>query len=182
MVDPNRVTLVLASIDHLEALQESREAFAEILGSPVPDGWPAFPEAVEFTLSRLRRPGGDDGWSMHFFVDAETGVLIGSGGYVSAPDENGVEIGYEIAPIFRSRGLGTAAAAALVANAEARGVAVVTAHTLPEDGGSTRILTSPGIPTHGRCVRPRAGCRVELGPTYAAFSDGDICPVVTAPG
>ena len=145
MVDPNRVTLVLASIDHLEALQESREAFAEILGSPVPDGWPAFPEAVEFTLSRLRRPGGDDGWSMHFFVDAETGVLIGSGGYVSAPDENGVEIGYEIAPIFRSRGLGTAAAAALVANAEARGVAVVTAHTLPEDGGSTRILTSLGF-------------------------------------
>jgi RimJ/RimL family protein N-acetyltransferase len=128
----------------LEALNQDRARFCELIGSPVPNGWPEFPEAIRFTLEHLRNaPETDHPWSMQFFVDAASGRLLGSGGFAARPVDRAVEIGYEVAPEFRGRGFGTAAARALLERAVASGeIDHVVAHTLPGPNASTGVLVS----------------------------------------
>jgi [ribosomal protein S5]-alanine N-acetyltransferase len=142
-----RIRLVPATVPLLTALQEDPARFAELIGSPVPAGWPEFPEAVPFTLEHLRTtPEPDRAWSMQFFLDAGTGRLVGSGGFAAPPADRTVEIGYEIAPAFRGQRLGAAAARALVERAVASGeVDRVVAHTLPGPNPSTGVLVSLGF-------------------------------------
>ena len=112
-------------------------AFGRLIGSTVPEGWPEFPESIVFTLDRLRDHPNDADWWMHFFVSGD--ALVGSGGFVGPPQDGVVEIGYELAPAFRGKGLGTAAARALVEKARATGtVTKVIANTLARRG-------SPGL-------------------------------------
>ena len=144
--DP-RVRLVPATVRLLAALTDDRRLFSELIGSPVPDGWPEFPEAIGFTLEHLRNaPEADRSWSMQFFVDHATGKLVGSGGYATPPVDRTVEIGYEVVPAFRGQRFGIAAARALVERAVASGeVDHVTAHTLPGPNPSTGVLLSLGF-------------------------------------
>lgn len=142
-----QVRLVSATVLLLNALNKDRTLFCELIGSPVPDGWPEFPEAIGFTLEHLQTaPEPDREWSMQFFIDHSTGHLLGSGGFAAPPVERTVEIGYEVAPEFRSHGFGTAAARALVERAVASGeVDHVIAHTLPGPNPSTGVLVSLGF-------------------------------------
>jgi len=142
-----QVRLVPATVTLLKAVDEDRTLFSELIGSPVPEGWPEFPEAIGFTLEHLRKaPEADRAWSMQFFVDGATGRLVGSGGFATQPVERTVEIGYEVAPAFRGQGFGTAAARALVEHAVASGeVDHVLAHTLPGPNASTGVLVSLGF-------------------------------------
>jgi ribosomal-protein-alanine N-acetyltransferase len=142
-----QVRLVPATEPLLHALDEDRTLFGELIGSPVPDGWPEFPEAIGFALEYLRSaPEAGRAWSMQFFVDPMTGRLLGSGGFAAPPVDRAVEIGYEVAPEFRGRGLGTAAARALVERAVDSGeVDHVTAHTLPGPNASTGVLVALGF-------------------------------------
>ena len=39
----------------VERANEDRTAFGQLMGSPVPDGWPVFPEAISFTLEHLQK-------------------------------------------------------------------------------------------------------------------------------
>ena len=83
---------------------------------------------------------------MQLFLDGATGRLLGSGGFAAPPADRTVEIGYEIAPEFRGRGFGTAAARALVDRAVDSGeVDHVLAHTLPGPNPSTGVLESLGF-------------------------------------
>ena len=139
-----RIRLVPATVPLLIALNEDRATFGELIGSPAPDGWPEFPEAIGSTLEQLRNaPEADHAWSMQFFLDPATGRLVGSGGFAARPVDRTVEIGYEVAPEFRGHGFGTAAARALVERAVASGeVDHVIAHTLPGPNASTGVLAS----------------------------------------
>ena len=141
------VRLVPATVVLLDALSEDRDLFGELIGSPVPDGWPEFPEAIVFTLEHLQNtPEADRSWSMQFFIDRATGRLLGSGGFAAPPVDRAVEIGYEVAPEFRGRGFGAAGARALVERAVASGeVDHVVAHTLPGPNASTGVLMSLGF-------------------------------------
>src|SRR6476659_8792996 len=115
--DP-QVRLVAATVPLLNALNDDPAQFEELMGSPVPDGWPEFPEAIGFTLAHLKDARkAERSWSMQFFVDLASGRLIGSGGFAAPPVERTVEIGYEVAPEFRGTGVRTAAARALVQRA-----------------------------------------------------------------
>ena len=138
------VRLVPATVPLLSAFNENRSLFCELIGSPVPDGWPEFPEAIGFTLEHLQTaPEPDREWSMQFFIDSATGRLLGSGGFAAPPVEGTVEIGYEVAPEFRGQGWGTASARAPVDRAVAGGeVDHVIAHTLPDPNPSTGVLVS----------------------------------------
>ncbi len=142
-----QVRLVPATVALLTALDEDRAVFSELIGSPVPDGWPEFPEAIGFTLEHLQdAPKADHPWTMQFFVDSVTGHLVGSGGFAAPPIDRAVEIGYEVAPEFRGQGFGSAAARALVERAVASGeVDRVLAHTLPGPNPSTGVLVSMGF-------------------------------------
>ena len=154
-----QVRLVPATVPLLTALDGDRALFSEMIASPVPDGWPEFPEAIGFTLEHLRTaPEADRSWSMQFFVDDATGRLLGSGGFAAPPVERTVEIGYEVAPEFRGRGFGAAAARALVERAVASGeVDHVIAHTLPGPNPSTGVLVSLGFGHVADQQDPEAG-------------------------
>src|SRR5689334_1650767 len=96
-----QVRLVPATLPLLNALNEDRALFGELIGSPVPDGWPEFPEAIGFTLAHLQNTeAAHQAWSMQFFVDTATDRLVGSGGFAAPPIDRAVEIGYEVAPDF----------------------------------------------------------------------------------
>jgi ribosomal-protein-alanine N-acetyltransferase len=142
-----QVRLVPATVPLLQALDQDRARFGELIGSPVPDGWPEFPEAITFTLEHLRSASeADRTWSLHFFLEDATGRLLGSGGFAAPPVGRTVEIGYEVAPAFRGRGLGAVAARALVRLAVATGeVDQVVAHTLPGPNPSTGVLVALGF-------------------------------------
>lgn len=142
-----QVRLLAATEPLLSALNDNRALFSELVGAAVPDGWPEFPEAVDHTVEHLRTASdADRSWSMQFFIDHATGRLLGSGGFAGPPADRAVEIGYEIAPEFRGRGFGAAAARALVEKAVASGeVDHVLAHTLPGPNPSTGVLVSLGF-------------------------------------
>ncbi|MCP9272388.1 GNAT family N-acetyltransferase [Mycolicibacterium arenosum] len=144
-----------ATADDLEAFQRDPAEFAARIDSPVPVGWPEFPEAFEFTVDKLRESPAEADWWMHLFFD--DGLLVGSGGFVGPPDDGVVEIGYEIAPELRGRGYATAAARAMVAKAVAAGVHTVIAHTMPEENPSTGVLRKLGFRHTGEATDPDEG-------------------------
>ena len=156
--DP-QVRLVPATVTLLNALRDDLTKFGELIGSAVPDGWPEFPESIGFTLEHLKTASeADRSWSMQFVVDPATGQLLGSGGFAAPPSGRTVEIGYEIAPEFRGRGFGVAAARALVERAVASGqVDHVLAHTLPGPNPSTGVLVSLGFEHVDTHEDPEAG-------------------------
>jgi [ribosomal protein S5]-alanine N-acetyltransferase len=159
MADHHDVRLVAATVPLLESLTTDPAAFSELIGSPVPDGWPEFPEAIPATLDFLRQASESERpWSMQFFVEGSTGTLVGSGGFATPPRDRSVEIGYEIAPAFRGRGLGVAAARALVDRAVQSGqVDQVVAHTLGGPNPSTGVLQSIGFEHVGEQEDPEVG-------------------------
>jgi [ribosomal protein S5]-alanine N-acetyltransferase len=150
------VVLLPATAEHLVALQTDRAALAAMIGSPAPDGWPEFNEAIGFTLDRLREHPHEAQWWMHFFL-ADT-TLVGSGGFVGPPRDGVVEIGYEIAPEFRGNGLGTAAVRAMVTKARVSGSAsMVIANTLAHENPSTGVLRRLGFRHAGARDDPEDG-------------------------
>ncbi|USI88393.1 alpha/beta fold hydrolase [Rhodococcus pyridinivorans] len=141
-----RVRLINATAELLNAALDSPETLGAELQTAVPEGWPEFPEALPHTLGVIEEDPASSAWWMYFFLDAETGVLVGSGGFAGAPVNGVVEIGYEIAPVFRRRGYATAAVRELVALAQATGeVRRVVGRTLARDERSAGVLRAIGF-------------------------------------
>lgn len=81
-----------------------------------------------------------------------------SGGYKGVPVDGTVEIGYEIAPGFRRRGLAGAAAIALVDRVLGHGeVTRVTAHTPAGDAACGGVLRNAGFSVEARIEDPEHG-------------------------
>lgn len=177
------VTVRPATVEQLTALRDDRRAFGELLGCPAPDGWPQFPESIGFTIDRLTENPHQAEWWMHFFFAEGGAQLIGSGGFVGPPDDGVVEFGYEIAPEFRHRGLGTAAARAMIdkavdtAMATGSGLSTVIAHTLAEENPSTGLLRRIGFQRTAEFTDPDDGpvWRWEL--PVPAGSHADVAEV-----
>lgn len=104
--------------------------------------------------------------------------LVGNGGFVARPDTNGeVEIGYEIAPAFRCRGLATAAARALLAHAFADGeVTAVVAHTLAEPGPSDAVLRKIGMSKVGESIDTEVGVIWRWAIPRLAWTEREVHP------
>ena len=152
------VRIFPATVEHLAAYSRDPSELSLMLGSPLPVGWPEFPEAIPHTIEVLEEGPGEEGWWMYFFVDESTGVLVGSGGFAGAPRDGVVEIGYEIAPAFRRRGYATAAATALVQVAVASGqVRRIVAQTLAGDPRSAGVLRATGFDESGRTADAEHG-------------------------
>lgn len=144
MADAKQVTTRVASVAELRAAFVGEgHRFTEVSGLEKPDGWPEKLDMFEYAIARLESDPDEADWRVHLFLDG-SGRLVGSGGYHGPPDENGVvEIGYEIAPEFRGKGLGAQAVAELVKRAFADNrVQVVKASTEPVLNASVRILKS----------------------------------------
>jgi RimJ/RimL family protein N-acetyltransferase len=138
------VNVVPARVEWLEALVEGDDVFTDRFGTAVVEGWVGFPEALPVTLEAMRREP-DNEWGTHLFFDELDGALVGIGGWKGRPQEGEVELGYAVAPARQGRGIATAVVQELVGRAQRAGVAVVTAHTLPEPNASNAVLRKCGF-------------------------------------
>lgn len=133
------VTLAVA-----DALLLGDDAFTDRYGMQVAPGYLDEPDILP-TVRAALAAGTPPEWYSHLIGHRETLTVVGFGGYKGPPVDGEVEIGYSIAPAHRRLGHATAAVEQLVDRARARGAVLVSAHTLSEEGESTRILTRAGF-------------------------------------
>jgi [ribosomal protein S5]-alanine N-acetyltransferase len=140
------IRLVPAEVNHLEAALAGDDALAAILGHRVVPGWVTFSEALEPARDAVASAGSDARWGTRLFITDHPQELVGWGGFKGPPNDGVVEIGYEIAQARQGRGLATAAARSMVAEAFADdSVTAVIAHTLAERNASNRVLDKAGF-------------------------------------
>jgi [ribosomal protein S5]-alanine N-acetyltransferase len=144
------VSLVRAELHLMDAALAGDEALAEALGHDVVPGWVTFTQALGPTRDAIAADPGRSAWGTRFFVASDPPELVGWGGFKGPPRHGVVELGYEIAESRRGRGLATAAARAMLAEAFAdEQVTLVIAHTLPERNASNRVLEKAGFAYDG---------------------------------
>jgi ribosomal-protein-alanine N-acetyltransferase len=144
------IRLVPVTMDLIDAAITGDDALALALGHGVTRGWLTFREALPVTRNALAASPAGSPWGARLFVSGEPPELIGWGGFKGGPEGGAVEIGYEIAESRRGRGLATAAARAMVAEAFADPqVMRVIAHTLLERNASNRVLEKVGFSYDG---------------------------------
>jgi RimJ/RimL family protein N-acetyltransferase len=135
------------SVEEAVTLACEPEAYPARFGLHLVPGW-AVPGALEPTVDALEG-GVDPAWLTHLLV--EGGAVVGMGGFTGPPRDGEVEIGYQVAPACRGRGLATAAVGAWVARARAAGLDRVVARTEPGPCASTTVLGRCGfVRDHGR--------------------------------
>ena len=129
---------------HKMAIQQGNTQLQSLLNVSIPNGWPQFPEAFQYSGDE---PPSIGPWSPYFFLSLAENSLVGNGGFFGPPDADGeVEIGYEIAPHFQNRGFATAAVNTLLKLAFSQEeVQAVVAHTLTEDNASNAVLRKVGM-------------------------------------
>lgn len=133
------VTLAVA-----DALLAGEDVFTARYGMPIAPGYLDAPEVLP-TVRAALAGGTPPEWYSHLIVHRETITVVGFGGYKGPPVDGEVEIGYSVAPEHRRLGHATSAVAQLLDRAAARGVGLVSAHTMPEESASTHILTRAGF-------------------------------------
>lgn len=111
-------------------------------------------------LALFEQASEGDPWILGFrLVRQSDGAEVGQCGFKGPPDVAGtVEISYYVASEFEGNGYGSETAEALTrfALADSR-VQTVSAHTLPEQNASTRILKKCGFKQVGEVVDPDDG-------------------------
>jgi RimJ/RimL family protein N-acetyltransferase len=134
-----------------------------------PDDWhPEFPRdgtlaAAHMLLGTYEALGLDPGQSpWWFFAVVVDGVVVGDAGYHGPPAAEGpaeVEIGYQVVPSARGRGVATRACALLLEHAWANGAEVVRAEVEPDnpDGPASRAV----LRANGFRPTPRGDFAVE---------------------
>jgi len=159
MIRTVNLQLIPCELMHLEAILRNKKELEPLLHVTVPERWPEFPEAFPYAYELLKTDPSLLHWWTYLFVHTQDRMLVGSGGFKGKPDDSGmVEIGYEIVPEYRNRGLATEAAQGLVDYAFSHPqVNTVQAHTLPERNPSTRVLEKVGMKYVGTVHDPHDG-------------------------
>ena len=150
MIETARLQLIPCDVIHFEAILHDEQKLAELLQVKLADEWLGFPaarEAMQPSLEHLQKHPEILGWWTYLFVYKPDRTLIGLGGFKGLVTEDGaVELGYEIAPAYRRRGLAAEAARGMINYAFAnKQVSRVQAHTLPEKNASTGVLEKVGM-------------------------------------
>lgn len=162
-IETERLVLISATAEQIEAELESREKFAAVINAEVPEGWPPGEydkNAQEFFLKLLSEKDQDSGgwYNWYALLKQEAPgkpIAIGAGGCTGQPDETGnVEIGYSVIPSYRGKGYATEFMNALIMRAfsDLR-VKRIIAHTTPENKASCRVLEKLGFTNTGPGVQ-----------------------------
>ena len=135
-------------------LMTEPEAFAERFGLTLVEGYLAFPDALEPTVTALEG-GVDPRWFAHLIVEGTE--VVGLGGFTGPPTDGEVEIGYSVAPSRQGRGVATTAVGLWLDRATRGGVRRVRAHTLPQETASGSVLRRHGFVRDGEVTDPDEG-------------------------
>lgn len=147
MIETKSLQLIPCELTYFEALLSNKHELEQLLKISIPDRWTDFPEAIPYAYASLKADPASRDWATYLFIHTHDKVLIGWGGFKGQADASGtVELGYEIIPEYRNRGLATEAAKGLLEYAFSHShVRQVDAHTLPEQNISTKILEKLGM-------------------------------------
>jgi ribosomal-protein-alanine N-acetyltransferase len=148
VIETTHLKLIRCDTDILKSAIAGNDMLSKKLNVTVPDDWTEFGvRALKYSLDKLTEGGEESNWWTYFPVYRQDNKLIGSGGYKGKPAADGtVEIGYEIAPAYRNRGLATEMAKGLIENAfRDERVKTVIAHTLARENPSTKVLQKCGF-------------------------------------
>ena len=147
MIETERLQLIACNKMHLNALIQSEQALADLLGVELAENWLVFPEAPPYALKMLEADPQVLRWGMHLFLKKDENKIIGNGGFKGVADVDGmVEIGYAISPLYENQGLATEAARGMIEYAFSwASVKMVDAHTLAEENASVKVLQKCGL-------------------------------------
>jgi len=113
---------------------------------------------LELTNALYSRRGFEPPWIC--YLAQEQGMWVGTCGFAGPPSDGEIELAYFTFPGQEGRGVATRMATALLAltgpAASIRRLRFV-AHTLPQEGTSTRILRRLGFSLLGTIVHPEDG-------------------------
>ena len=147
-----RLELIAATVEHLQAELRDRDRFAAMLDARIPDPWPPplnDEDSANWAIEYLQGHPDDVGWSMWYFVlvDGHERTAIGNGGFKGLPDAVGTaEVGYSVVEAYQRRGYGSEATSALIAWAFAHAeVSRVVAETYPELVASIGVMEKNGM-------------------------------------
>jgi len=137
------IKLIEVTDAHRAAIASGMDALSRLTGLMVPTGWPVYPD--------IFRQASDSSWPLFLFTDPDQAAIVGSGGFLTAPDINGfVQIGYEVAPEHRGRGIATQAMREILSlKPDARLVAAVA----PANHASIAVLHKLGFRETGQVIR-----------------------------
>lgn len=159
-IETKQLTLIPCDAEILKSAIAGDAVLAEKLKVGVQENWTEFGVfALQYSLDRLSESEDERGWWTYFPIHKQDGKLIGSGGYKGKPSADGmVELGYEIAPNYRNRGLATEMTMGLVEHAfNDERVKSVVAHTLGHENPSTHVLQKCGFEKIGEIDDPDDG-------------------------
>ena len=157
-IDSSRLSLVAATLRHVEAELEGAASLAVLIGAAVPASWPPGEydrNAQEYFRDRLAAASpADAGWfGWYAITDSApftTPTLVAAAGFVGPPDADGTaEIGYSVVPEATGLGFATEAVQALLAWALRSGASRVIAHTTPSNEASVAVLHRCGFLEEG---------------------------------
>ena len=161
LIHTQRLRLLTCELPHLTAIAQNPASLGTLLGVTVPDHWPAHRSAYGHAeaLARKNPLLVMSGWWLYLFVDPASKVLVGSGGFKSAPDADGIiEIGCEIAPDYRRQAYATEALLGLIRYAFSRsGVSAVQGHSLARKCPRSELLRALGMKKVGVAADAAAG-------------------------
>lgn len=148
ILETRNLKLIACDPEILKSAIDGNETLAKKMNISVHDNWTEFGVgALHYSLDKLAESDDEKNWWTYFPIHKQDNKLIGSGGYKGKPTTDGtVEIGYEIAPDYRNRGLATEMTEGLIEFAfqDAR-VKSIHAHTLGEVNPSTKVLQKCGF-------------------------------------
>ena len=137
------ISLISCNQSIFESILKSDNHLAELLQINVPEQWSEFGrQAFEYGLSKIIESPDSVAWWTYFPILKESNTLIGSCGFKGLPNEQGeVEIGYEVAKVYRNKGFATEIARQLIDKAFLdKNVKSIIAHTLAMENPSVSVL------------------------------------------
>jgi [ribosomal protein S5]-alanine N-acetyltransferase len=149
-IGTERLILVPCDKNLLQVIIQGDKPLAAHLDITIAPNWAHFGTGpFQYTLDILNKDHDEKTylWWAYLIVHRRENKLIGNGGFKGRPDDRGiVEIGYAIAPEYRTQGLATEAAGALLDHAFSfKAIKIVQAHTLAEKNESNHILKKLGM-------------------------------------
>jgi ribosomal-protein-alanine N-acetyltransferase len=101
-----------------DAIRMGNNTLARVMGVNVPKKWTEFRDTFTPSYHRWKAHPPLRDWWVYLIIHVPDNMLIGSCGYKGEPDADGmVEIGYEVIPSYREKGLGTETAKGLLDHA-----------------------------------------------------------------
>jgi [ribosomal protein S5]-alanine N-acetyltransferase len=159
MIETKQLKLIPCELKHFEAILRDSQELEAILGAIVPEHWTDSLDVIPQMYRALKKDPSLLKWGAYLFIHKEDNILIGWGGFKGKADARGmVEIGYEIIPSYRQRGLATEAARGMIDYAFSYPhIKLIHAQTLAINNASTKLLQNIGMQFVGTTDDPQEG-------------------------